>query len=66
MPQPKRTDPTVTSATGEPYPEGTHPARAPSDVTHSATKITYREADDKPDPTSIVQIAEIPEGWLGA
>lgn len=73
MPQPRKmdetSDPTVTSASmtaGPDYPEGTHPARAASDVTHSATRIRYRDADDKPDETSIVQIAEIPEGWPGA
>lgn len=78
MPQPKQpdrserseqSDPTVTSASmaaGDPYPEGTHPVRPPSEVTHSATRIEYRGADDKPDPSSIVQIAEIPEGWPGA
>lgn len=65
MPQPKKTDPTMTSATGEAYPEGTHPARAPSDVTHSATKIKYRENPDKPDETSVAQVADIPEGWPG-
>lgn len=62
-------DPTVTSASmaaGDPYPEGTHPVRPPSEVTHSASRIKYRDADDKPDPSSIVQIAEIPEGWPGA
>jgi hypothetical protein len=55
-------DPTVTSATtGPEYPEGTHPARAPSEVTHSAERIKYRDATDeeKPDPTSIVSI-EVP------
>ena len=59
-------DPTVTSkVVGPEFPEGTHPARKPSDVTHSADKITYRDADEKPDPSSVVQVADIPEGWPG-
>jgi len=56
------TDPTVTSGTtGPEYPEGTHPARTPSEVTHSADRIKYSDNPDKPDATSIAQIAEIPE-----
>lgn len=61
-------DPTITSkVTGPDYPEGTHPARAPSDVTHAADKITYRDMpdDEKPDKTSVAQVADIPEGWPG-
>lgn len=66
MPQPKKTDPTVTSTmTGPEYPEGTHPARAPSEVHHSVERINFRENPDKPDKTSVAQIADIPEDWPG-
>jgi hypothetical protein len=54
----KKNDPTVTGALqGDPYPEGTHPARPVSEVTHSAENLEYRDmpADRKPDPSSIVQ-----------
>jgi hypothetical protein len=62
-PQP---DPTVTSkVTGPEFPEGTHPARSPSEVTHSADNIKYREMEDKPDSSSVAQVADIPEGWPG-
>lgn len=61
-----KNDPTVTSKpTGPEYPEGTHPARSASEVTHSAEKIKYRENPDKPDSTSVAQLADIPEGWPG-
>lgn len=72
MPALKRTqdepqaDPTVTSAVkGPEFPEGTHPARSPSEVTHSAERIRYRDMEDKPDSTSVAQVADIPEGWPG-
>lgn len=75
MPQPKQQqadepkgDPTISTASmaaGDPYPEGTHPARPVSEVTHSADKINYRENEDKPDASSIAQVADIPEGWPG-
>lgn len=62
----KKADPTVTSEmTGPAYPEGTHPARPASEVTHSAGNIKYRENPDKPDSSSIAQIAEIPKDWPG-
>jgi hypothetical protein len=71
MPQPKQTpsgDPTITSrkvAAGDPYPEGTHPARPASEVHHAADKIEYREAPDKPDKTSVAQVADVPDDWFG-
>jgi hypothetical protein len=79
MPQPKQpadapkdADPTITSAkmaAGEAYPEGTHPVRPPSEVSHGAPRLegTYKEPskDEKPDDTSIVQIQEVPEDWPG-
>lgn len=62
----KAKDPTVTSEmTGPAYPEGTHPALPPSEVTHSADNIKYVDAKGKPDSTSVAQTAEIPEGWPG-
>jgi hypothetical protein len=65
-PQEPQADPTVKSmAAGDPYPEGTHPARPPSEVTHSADKIKYRDMDDKPDASSIAQLADIPDDWPG-
>lgn len=57
MPE-KKSDPTVTSeVVGDAFPEGTHPARKPSEVTHSAENIKYADLpeSEKPDPTSIVQ-----------
>jgi hypothetical protein len=66
-PEASRSDPTITSkVTGPEYPEGTHPARSPVDVTHSVEKIDYRENPDKPDKTSVAQLADIPEGWPGS
>jgi hypothetical protein len=57
-------DPTVTSEVkGPEYPEGTHPARSPSEVHHSAEKIKYQDAKEKPDSTSVAQTADVPEGW---
>jgi hypothetical protein len=64
VPSLKRTqdDPTVTSKmTGPDWPEGTHPARSPSEVTHSADRIKYSDNPDKPDKSSVAQVAEIPE-----
>ena len=66
MAERKAKDPTVTSeATGPAYPEGTHPARPASEVTHSADRIKYRDNPDKPDSTSIAQVADIPEDFPG-
>jgi hypothetical protein len=54
---PTKKDPTVTGATtGAAYPDGTHPARPASEVTHSATNINYRDNPEKPDRTSVAQI----------
>lgn len=53
----KGKDPTVTSeTTGPDYPEGTHPALSPTEVTHSADRITYKDNHGKPDSSSIAQI----------
>lgn len=61
----QKKDPTVTSdVTGPAYPEGTHPARPASEVTHSADKIKYADNPDKPDSSSVAQIAELPKGWV--
>ena len=64
MATPKKKDPTVTTATTE-YPEGTHPLRPVSETTFAADRITYRDNPDKPDPSSIAQVADIPEDWPG-
>lgn len=62
----KKKDPTVTSDVGgEAYPEGTHPARPVSETTYSADRIRYEDNPDKPDPTSIAQVAILPDGWPG-
>jgi hypothetical protein len=59
-------DPTVTGASvGAEYPEGTHPARSPSEVTHSGDRIKYSDNPDKPDASSIAQVAEIPDDFPG-
>lgn len=63
----KKKDPTVTSdLAGVEYPEGTHPLRPVSETTFAAENITYKDNPDKPDPSTIAQIAGIPEGWPGA
>jgi hypothetical protein len=62
VPALKRSDPTVTSEIKGPvWPEGTHPARSASEVTHSADRLKYSEHPDKPDATSVAQVAEVPE-----
>lgn len=59
-------DPTVTSdAVGDAYPEGTHPARPASETEYAAEKLTYKDNPDKPDPSSIAQVAIIPDEWPG-
>lgn len=59
-------DPTVTSETvGDAYPEGTHPARPASEVTHSADRLKFRDNPDKPDATSIAQVVDIPADFPG-
>jgi hypothetical protein len=58
------TDPTVRSDTAaSAWPEGTHPARPAAEVTHSASRIKYRDNPDKPDPSTVAQLAEIPEDF---
>lgn len=63
-----KTDPVVTSASVEAapdYPEGTHPARSSDEVTHSASRIKYRDNPDKPDRSSVAQLADIPDDFPG-
>jgi hypothetical protein len=69
---PQRKDPTVTTAQQEAapdYPEGTHPARTASEVTHSAQRLhdSVRDAgdDEKPDPTTVAQLQDVPEDFPG-
>jgi hypothetical protein len=58
----KKDDPTVTSdLTGPEYPEGTHPARPASEVTHAADGRSYEDNPDKPDASSIAQVEVLPE-----
>lgn len=54
-----RDDPTIRRVRGAApeYPEGTHPLRQVSEVTHSAANLEYRDMpeDRKPDPTTVAQ-----------
>lgn len=60
----KNDDPTVTTDSVSDDPTaGWHPARPASEVTHSATRIKYSDNPDKPDETSVAQLAEIPEDF---
>ena len=61
----KKSDPTIKSASkDEPdYPEGTHPARPVSETHHSADRITYKDNPDKPDPSTVAQVAVFPDDW---
>jgi hypothetical protein len=70
--QASRKDPTMTSAQrdGTPeYPEGTHPIRPVSEVTHGADRLleSVRPAgdDEKPDPSSKVFLQDVPEDFPG-
>lgn len=58
-------DPVVSteSVSEETFPEGTHPARSPQDTHHSVTRLKYKDNPDKPDPSTVAQIVEIPEDW---
>lgn len=59
-------DPTVKSdVSGPEFPEGTHPARAVSEVTHNADRLKYRDNPDKPDESSVAQLVDIPDDWPG-
>lgn len=57
----KKDDPTLKSGTepGPVYPEGTHPARKPSETTFSPDRFVYKDNPDKPDPSTVAQIVEI-------
>ena len=61
----KNDDPTVSSTSSAAEAEGTHPARPASEVTHSADRISYRDNDDKPDKSSVAQLADIPDDFPG-
>lgn len=45
------------------WPEGTHPALSPGETHHSVERLTYKDNPDKPDPSTVAQIVEIPEDW---
>jgi hypothetical protein len=50
-------DPTISSgSTDTAQADGTHPARAASEVTHAAAKKEYRDNPDKPDRTTVAQL----------
>jgi hypothetical protein len=34
-------------------------------VHHSVERISYRENPDKPDKTSVAQLADVPDDWFG-
>lgn len=59
-------DPTVKSSGGAEYPEGTHPAVGVSEGDHSAAELKYREMKGKPDPSTVAQEQDVPEGWPGS
>lgn len=62
-------DPTIRSGTAvDEYPEGTHPARSVSEVTHSATNLKYEDMpdDQKPDPTTVAQVQVLQGAEAGA
>ena len=65
-PRREKQDPTISSrSVAAGYPEGTHPARKASEVTHSATNLKYSDMEDKPDPTTVAQTVEIPPEFPG-
>ncbi len=41
------------------------PARPVSEAEHSADKLSYRDNPDKPDPSTVAQLQEVPPGWPG-
>ena len=43
------------------YPEGTHPAPAPSETTFAAENKKYADMPDKPDPTTVAQVEIVEE-----
>lgn len=59
-------DPTITSTSG---PETVGPAPTISDADHSADSLagTYKDMPDseKPDPTTVAQVQEVPVDWPG-
>jgi hypothetical protein len=61
----KQADPTVKSDPSAEFPEGTHPARPVSEVTHNAGRLKYRDNPDKPDESSIAQVVDIPADFPG-
>lgn len=62
--QEEAADPTLKSDEPEVvYPEGTHAPLPVSETHHSAERIDYQDNPDKPDPTTVAQIAVFPEDW---
>lgn len=61
----KNDDPTISSDSTSGEAEGTHPALPASEVTHSADRIKYSDNPDKPDTSSVAQLAEIPDDFPG-
>lgn len=62
----KKKDPTITSdATSPDFPEGTHPALPASETEHAASKLKYSDNPDKPDPTTVAQVQDVPDDWPG-
>lgn len=61
MAESKKKDPTVKSGTSGPgYPDGTHPAREPSETTYSPDRFKYSDNPDRPDSSSVAQLVEDP------
>lgn len=58
-------DPTIKSDPTAEFPEGVHPARPASEVTHSSARLKYKDNPEKPDESSIAQVVDIPDDFPG-
>lgn len=59
----KSEDPTISTESVSTEDDGTHEARPISETHHAASRLKYKDNPDKPDPTTVAQIVEIPEDW---
>lgn len=63
--EPAVADPVISteSVQAESSDGGTHPARPVSEVSHNADRIEYRDNPDKPDESTVAQLADIPDDF---
>ncbi len=58
-------DPTVRSDSSAQASEGANPAPKVEEADHHAGQKKYRDNPDKPNPSTVAQVEDVPKDWPG-